>query len=250
MRRDVNHAFPSPRKNLGSEDRTQNAGGALRADHRQKRGAREGWASPASTQDSEHLEGQAGAFRKRALRPPEPGWWPQGLEPGTAGPRSLGVAGLAAPRATGWAPRLPHCRQAGPATSVPRPAPRNPAAEACSPHEALPWDRCRMGDRGRRGRRRRHRRDPQLLKTPPLRTYPGRGVRLSNHPVAGLKGRAWPGVWRAPEAGGREGPGPGPPAAEGRPAPGLGACAAHAGTGCASVSPLPHSALALHVWRF
>lgn len=121
----------------------------MRADHRQKRGAREGWASPASTQDSEHLEGQAGAFRKRALRPPEPGWWPQGLEPGTTGPRSLGVAGLAAPRATGWAPRSPHCWQAGPATSVPRPAPRNPAAEACSPHEALPWDGCRQ-DGGQR----------------------------------------------------------------------------------------------------
>lgn len=113
---------------------------------------------------------------------------------GGAGPRGRRTAG----------------RQAQPLPSPGR-RPGTPLLRPVHPTRPCPGTAAgRMGDRGRRGRRRRHRRDPQLLKTPPLRTYPGRGVRLSNHPVAGLKGRAWPGVWRAPAAGGREGPGPGP----------------------------------------
>lgn len=162
----------------------------------------------------------------------------------------LGGGGAGCPPAPRAGPRGRRTagRQAQPLPSPGR-RPGTPLLRPVHPTRPCPGTAAgRMGDRGRRGRRRRHRRDPQLLKTPPLRTYPGRGVRLSNHPVAGLKGRAWPGsggrLWR-----GARGSRSRPPAAEGRPAPGPGACAAHAGTGCASVSPLPHPALALHVWR-
>lgn len=147
---DISHPFPSPRKNLSSEGRTQNAGGALRADHQQKRGAREGWVSPGSTQGSQQPKRQAGAFESRRRGPRSPAGGLRARSPSPQGPAARGWRGWLSPARRGG-PRGRRAAGSRLYTDLrqilvfpgPRPLPppgrrrgvclqpRNPAAEGC-----------------------------------------------------------------------------------------------------------------------